>query len=97
MTVLLIAACSSQTGSLTPEPTTTIEPAPMQTAVVLSEIPNPLGDVKLYRDEKAGLGLDYPAALFIEDRAAQDASENIVYTVSLFHGIAIHIHHHLKI
>jgi len=85
MTAMLITACGSQTVSLSPEPTAAIESSPMKTpAAAPSETPDPLGEVKTYRDAKAGFALNYPAAWFIEDSAAQDAGESMAYTVSLF-------------
>lgn len=85
MIAVLITACGSETSSSLPEPTATIESPSLQTpAAVPTEIPNSLGEVNIYRDAKAGFALNYPAAWFIEDRAAQDTSGSIAYTVSLF-------------
>lgn len=85
LTVLLITACSSQTVTSAPPPTIVIEssPTPIPSALP-TETLNPLGEVKTYRDANAGFALDYPAAWFVEDDAAQNAAGSAVYTVSLF-------------
>jgi hypothetical protein len=85
LAVMLITACGSQTISSPPEPDAVIEPSPTQLpAAIPTETPNPLGEVKVYRDANAGFALDYPAVWFIEDNAAQDAAGSAAYTVSLF-------------
>lgn len=85
MTAMLVTACGSRTVSLSPEPLATIVPSLTKTpASAPTETPNPLGEVKVYRDVNASFALDYPAAWFIEDGAAQDAAASAVYTVSLF-------------
>ena len=84
-TVLLITACGSQTVSSAPQPTMVIVSSPTQIPVVIpAETPNPFGEVKIYHDANAGFALDYPAAWFVEDDAAQNAAGSAVYTVSLF-------------
>jgi len=85
MTAMLITACGSRTVSLPPETTATVESSPTQTtASAPTETSAPLGEVKVYRDGNASFALDYPAAWFIEDSAAEDAAASAVYTVSLF-------------
>lgn len=83
VTVLLITACGTQTVSSSPHSTRVIEltqiPAANPTQTLIS-----LGEVKIYRDANAGFALDYSAAWFIEDNAAQHAAGSAVYTVSLF-------------
>ena len=85
MIAVLITACSPATSSSLPEPTGTIESSSIPTPVAVpTATPDHLGDVKIYRDSKAGFALEYPAAWFIEDDAAQDVGGSIVYTISLF-------------
>ena len=85
LTVLLITACGSQTVSSAPQPTTVIESSPAQvSSAIPTETLNPLGEIKIYRDANAGFALNYPAAWFVEDDAAQNAAGSAVYTVSLF-------------
>jgi hypothetical protein len=85
MAVLLITACGPQTVSLPPGSTAVIEHSPTQLpAAIPTETPNPLGEVKVYRDTNAGFALDYLAAWFIEEGATQDAAGSVIYTVSLF-------------
>ena len=75
MIAVLITAGSPATSSSLPEPTVTIESSSIPTPVAVpTATPNHLGDVKIYRDSRAGFALEYPAAWFIEDDATQDVS-----------------------
>ncbi len=85
ITAILGIACAPQIVSPSPALTPIIESSPTQRpGATPSEPLQALVEVKVYRDENAGLALEYPAAWELENNALQDAAESTVYTSSLF-------------
>ncbi len=78
-------ACASRIVTPSPAFTPWNESSPVPgPAVSQGETLQSLGEVRVYRDDHAGLALDYPAAWALEDNATQGAAESAVYTSSLF-------------
>ena len=95
--ILLITACSFSNVSPSPTPLVDAEltakmPDSVKTAIPATQVQvvistaeaNSLGENKVYHDAHAGFALDYPAAWFVEDEAAQAMEGSAIYTVSLF-------------
>lgn len=89
----MLAACAPvvqasdgvTSSTLESVPSVAVESSPIQRpSEIPSDTPQPLGGLKTYRDENAGIALDYPAAWELESNALQDAAQSVAYTSGLF-------------